>query len=85
MLYNAFNVLGHLKLDLRDTVGSKIMYDSALQIAKDHNIRKQQGIAIASLSRFERRFEESEKMRKEAIEVLKSQPGNEEEIAAIYK
>jgi tetratricopeptide (TPR) repeat protein len=84
MLSNAFNVLGNLKLDLRDTVSSKVMYDSAMQIAKDHNIRNQQGIAIASLSRFERKYEESEKMRKKAIEVLKSQSGNEEEIATIY-
>lgn len=84
ILSNAFNALGNLKLDLLDTVGSKVMYDSAMQIAKDHNIFKQQGIAIASLSRFEKRYQDSEKMRMKAIEVLRGKSGNEEEIAAIY-
>jgi signal transduction histidine kinase len=84
MLSNAFNVLGNLKMDLQDTAGSKVMYDSAIHIAKAHNISNQLGIALASLSRFERKYEESEKMRKKAIEVLRSQSGNEEEIAAIY-
>ncbi|MDP4281024.1 MAG: ATP-binding protein [Bacteroidota bacterium] len=83
MLSNAYNTLGNLKLDLGDSADSKVMYDSALRISKRNNISKQMGIAMASLSRFEKQNVSSEKMRKTAIEILKRQPGNEEEIATI--
>jgi signal transduction histidine kinase len=83
MLSNAFNTIGNLKLDIMDTLDSKAMYDSAFQIATMYNIPKQMGIAVASLSRFEKGFVDSEKMRKKAVEILQVQPGNEEEIATI--
>jgi len=82
-LSNAFNTIGNLKLALMDSLDAKIMYDSAFYIAKMHNISKQLGIALASLSRFEKGIKNSEIMRKNAVKILQTYSGNEEEIATI--
>jgi signal transduction histidine kinase len=82
-LSNAYNVMGNLKYDLLDTLDAKSFFDSSYNIAKRHSLHRQMGIAMASLSRFERDPALSSAMRKKAIESLSKQHGNEEEIALI--
>lgn len=83
LLSDAYNALGNLKFNQHDTVDSKLMYDSAYTIAGRHGHSKQMGIAMASLSRFEKNQKASFVMQKSAIEILKSKPGNEEETASV--
>jgi signal transduction histidine kinase len=82
-LSNAYNALGNLKFNLLDTLDAKVMYDSAYNIAQRNVLPKQTGISMASLSRFEQDSISCSEMRKKAIEILRKQPGNEEEIALI--
>ena len=81
-LSNTYNVLGNLKSDMLDSIDAKAMYDSAYNIANRHNLLKQKGIAMASLSRFET-DQASYVLQKKAIQILEKQSGNEEEIASI--
>jgi two-component system, NarL family, sensor kinase len=83
ILSNAYNALGNLKYDLQDNPDAKIMYDSAYKIAVRNALPKQTGVALASLSRFNKDRIASSEILKNAITILQKQPGNEEEIALI--
>ena len=83
MLSNALNALGDLKFDLNDMMDAKAMFDSAYSTAVIHDLPKQMGVAMASQSRFQNDLVVSETMRKKAIDLLRKQPGNEEEIGLI--
>jgi len=82
-LSNAFNAIGSIKNTLLDTAESRIMFDSAYAIAVRYNLSKQKGVALASLSIFEKNPAVVESKRMEAIGILSQKPGNEEEIALI--
>jgi len=83
-LSNTYNFLGNLKNDLSDTNGARIMYDSAISIARRHALPMQEGVAIASKARFYADPKEQEKRLKQAIELLNGIPGAEEAAAAMY-
>jgi signal transduction histidine kinase len=83
-LSNAYNVIGNIRHDLSDTAGERVMYDSALDVARKHGLKMQMGIALASLSRLESNYKIKEDKRKQAISLLKDEPGAEEEMALIY-
>jgi signal transduction histidine kinase len=83
LLSDAYNVLGNIKYALLDTQYSRRWYDSAYNIASRHSLSKQMGVAMASLSRFEKDSIRSSELLRNAILILKKQPGNEEEIASI--
>jgi len=82
ILSYACNEMGNLKFDLEDTLDARIWYDSAYEIGKKA-LPGQMGIALASLSRFEKNNAKAEEMQKMAIAHLQKQPGNEEAIAII--
>jgi signal transduction histidine kinase len=84
LLSNGYNALGSVKLSLMDTLESKVLFDSAYNIARRHNLSRQLGVAIASLSIFEPNPSTCLQMRQNAIWNLKKTPGNEEEIALIH-
>jgi signal transduction histidine kinase len=81
---NAYNVLGNVQFDMLDSVDARAMFDSAFTIARRHALARQMGISMASLSRFENNPAASSGIRKQAIEILQKQAGNEEEIAQIF-
>lgn len=81
---NAYNALGNLKFDLLDSLNAKSYFDSALHIAKKHGLNRQTGIALASLAKFEKHVNNLVPALKAAVELLKTDPYAEEEIAMIY-
>ncbi|MDP1623634.1 MAG: ATP-binding protein [Bacteroidales bacterium] len=83
LLSNAYNSVGSIKNNLLDTASSRIMFDSAFRVARRYNLSKQTGVALASLSLFEKNPLIVESKRKSAILILSREPGNEEEIAMI--
>jgi signal transduction histidine kinase len=83
LLSDAYNVLGNIKYSMLDTVDARRLYDSAYNIADRNASARQMGVAMASLSRFEKDPARSSEMQRKAIEFLKKQHGNEEEIASI--
>jgi signal transduction histidine kinase len=83
-LSNAYNFLGNIKENLNDTTGSRIFYDSAISIARNHGLRMQEGVAIASKAHYERDLNEKQKKLKLAIRLLNGVPGAEEEAATVY-
>lgn len=83
LLSDAYNVLGNIKFAMSDTLDARSLYDSAYNIASRHALPKQMGIAMASLSGFEKDPAGSSEIQRKAIVILKKQPGNEEEIASI--
>ncbi len=84
MLSNAYNFLGNLKYDLNDTTGARIMYDSAIIIARKHGLRLQEGVALASKARFDKDLQIKVKKLKQAIGLILGIPGAEEEAASVY-
>ncbi len=80
---NSYNALGNLKSDLLDSSDARSFFDSSFRIAERHSLQKQLGIAMASLSRFEKDQDEAGRMQKQAIATLQKHPGNEEETALI--
>ena len=82
-LSDAYNVLGNIKFGAHQPYDARRCYDSAYKIAAKHDLLKQMGVAMASLSRFEIDTVTSCKMQRDAIQILKKQHGNEEEIASI--
>ena len=84
MLSNTYNFLGGIKFDLNDTSGARIMYDSALQIARKHGFKLQEGVAMANKARFIADPKKMDGKLKDAVELLRGIQGAEEEIAEIY-
>jgi signal transduction histidine kinase len=80
----AFNALGNINNDIKNSDGALIMYDSANKIALRYSITKQIGISMGNLARFEIDPVKAFKLNKEAIRILKKSKGNEEGLAKIY-
>lgn len=83
-LSNAYNALGNLELNLFDSINAKCYYDSAYAIAQRHSLKRQSGIALASLAKYDNDVDIMNEKFKMAIRVLSSEPGNEEEIALLF-
>ena len=83
LLSNAYNSVGSIKNTLLDSVESRIMFDSAFNVAIRYNLPKQKGVALSSLSMLEKNPAIADSKRKNAILILSREPGNEEEIATV--
>jgi signal transduction histidine kinase len=83
-LSNTYNALGNLKFDMLDSSNSRSYFDSAYLIAKRHSLPRQTGIALASCTKFEPDGNVKIKSLKSAIQTLRLESGNDEEIALIY-
>jgi len=81
-LSNAYNFLGNLKNELQDTAAAMSMYDSAIAVAKRHNLKLQLGLATLSRSRFEKDPTKSIRIKKEVLKDLEQVPGALEEKAS---
>lgn len=74
ILSNCYNSLGYIEVDLNNTARAVVLFTNALQAAKENNLPIQTGVALASLSRFEKNRSKANLMRHDALEMLKSQP-----------
>ena len=83
---NAYILLGTIKFNIHDYENAKLMYDSALKVAKRNLLYKQMGVAISNLARkpFEKDTVKSVAMSKQALFYLSKVTGVEEEMARIF-
>ena len=81
---NAYNALGNLKFDLLDSLNARSYFDSAFHIAERYGLNRQTGVALASLAKFERNINDLIYTLNAAVELLKTDPDSQEEIAMIY-
>lgn len=84
ILSNAYNSLGIIHEDIKDTGLAKNLFNKALQIGHDHSLPKQVAAALANLARFEKNEKDAISLQKSAIQQLKKLPGTEEELALAY-
>jgi len=84
VLSEAYNGVGNVQYDSQDKNDAKRMYDSAYQVAKQHNDFKQMGVSLGNLAKFEKSLANSIKLQKEAIALLKKGKGVQQEIALIF-
>ena len=78
-LSNCCNSLGNIEADLHNEEQAVGLFAQSLQIARDHNMPNQIGVALASLSRFETDASKAYPMRREALTILMNQPGASEQ------
>ena len=80
----AFNMLGSLNVDIRNSEDARKMFDSANKIAVRYSIPQQIGLSLGNLARFEKDQVKALKLEREAIRYLIKGKGNEEGLARIY-
>jgi two-component system, NarL family, sensor kinase len=80
---DAYNSLGNIYSDLHDNSNAKLMFSKSFNIAREHGLFKQMGVALGNLAKFESEVNESVRMQKEAITYLKKTNGTEEEVAYV--
>jgi signal transduction histidine kinase len=83
LLSNGYSTLGNVKYQTNDYTGSRQAYDFAFNIAKAHSLFDEMGFAYGNLGKFEKDSMKFIRIQKEAIRLLKINPGNEEEIAQL--
>lgn len=83
ILSEAYNAIGNIQYDSQEKANANKMYDSAYQVAKQHNHYKQMGVALGNLAKFEKTVPNFIRKEKEAIQLLKKDKGIEEEVALI--
>ncbi|MDP1622570.1 MAG: hypothetical protein Q8M08_09570 [Bacteroidales bacterium] len=83
---NAYMALGTIKYNIHDFESSRLMFESALEVARGNNLYKQMGVALGNLARkpFEKDVRRSTSMQKEALSYLNNVSGAEEEMAYIF-
>ena len=80
-LSNALNAMASIKHAMNDFEGAQQFYDSAFLLAKSHDLKKQKGVALANLSKFEADPAKRIQLQKEAIDIIRNIKGCEEELA----
>ena len=83
VLSNANNAIGLVYYDMQDSIHAIRYFRQAHEIAKEHNLYREQAVAIGNLARIENESSNSVKMLKSALEILQKQPGNLEEMASV--
>ena len=81
ILSDAFNLSGMIDLEVGDSNSALKKFKNALTIAKDHNLSKQTGNALANIAIFEIDTTQSIAILKRSIQYLIKGPGTEEETA----
>jgi signal transduction histidine kinase len=77
LLSNIYNSLGHLKHDLNDIPGARVMFDSAYSVAKRHSLVENTGVALGNLALYEQDKEKSLSQFRNALAMLKHARGTE--------
>ena len=80
----AFNALGNLNIDIRNSEDARKMFDSANKIAVRYSMPQQIGLSLGNLALFEKDPAKEFKLEKQAIRYLIKNKGNEEGLARIY-
>jgi signal transduction histidine kinase len=80
----AFNQLGNININTKNTDIATTMFDSAYKIAVRYAFPTQIGISLASKARLETDPVKAIRLENEAIRYLKKNKGNEEGLARIY-
>lgn len=73
-LSNCYNSIGNIEADLKNEDRAVIMFTNALKIAEENKLPIQTGVAIASLSRFEKNEHTANQMRHRALKIFREQP-----------
>jgi signal transduction histidine kinase len=71
---NCYNSIGNIEADLFSEDRAVTMFTKALQIAEENNLPIQTGVAITSLSRFEKNESKANQMRQQALKIFVNQP-----------
>ena len=81
----AYNALGNIHYNIQDLEGARRMYESELEVARQHTLYQQMGVALGNLARieFEKDKKKSISLQNEALSYLKKEKGTEEEMAYI--
>jgi two-component system, NarL family, sensor kinase len=77
-LSNAYNSMGLIHQEIRDTSVARELFGKALQTAREHSLPKQVATALCNLASFEKDVKSSIAVQKSVLAELKKQPGNEE-------
>jgi two-component system, NarL family, sensor kinase len=83
-LSNAYNSMGLIHQEIRDTSIAKELFEKALRTGKEHALPKQVATAICNLASFEKDVKKSIAIQKSALAELMKQPGNEEFLVQAY-
>ncbi len=84
ILSDAYNCLGNIRVDMEDPENAMRMYDSAFVIANRYHLPGSAGVALGNLARFDEKPAQALSRLQRAIELLKQEPGREEETALMY-
>lgn len=81
---DAYNALGAIQFALHDSVKAKEMFVKAVEIAKEHNLYRQQGLALANLAGYETNAHSVELANLQVLKLLQKGRGSVQEIAGIF-
>ncbi len=82
---NANNLLGLIKINIHNIESARTHFNTALNLAREHNLYEQMGVALSNLSRsiFEPDPVKSLAFQREALGYLQKVSGTQEEMATI--
>jgi signal transduction histidine kinase len=75
VLSDVYNELGNIKLDVSDSSDAAGMFDSAYSVARNHSLYFQMGVALGSLSGFEKNIRKSINIDRQALVYLNKYTG----------